>query len=164
MKLVKLSMIAAMGKDRVIGLNNKMPWHLPADLLFFKKTTLGNPIIMGRKTYESIGRPLPKRLNIVLSRDKDLEIEGCTVVNKLDDALALVQTFDEAFIIGGAHLYNLFLSKADRLYLTLIDKAFEGDTYFPDYTQYQWKEIERVSNPADDDNLYQYTFLTLERC
>ena len=156
-------MIAAMAKGRVIGLDNKMPWHLPADLQFFKKTTLGSPIIMGRKTYDSIGRPLPGRLNIVLSRDKKLSIEGCSVVHSLEQALQTAKGADEVFITGGAHLYNKFLADADRLYLTLIDEDFEGDTFFPDYTQYQWREIDRVENSADEKNPYPYTFLTLDR-
>lgn len=156
-------MIAAMGKNRVIGLSNKMPWHLPADLQFFKTTTFGSPIIMGRKTYDSIGRPLPGRLNIILSRNKNLEIEDCTVVNSLKDALIVAKDSDEVFITGGAHLYNKFLGDADRLYLTLIDEEFEGDTFFPDYTKYQWKEVRRVTNPADVKNPHPYTFVTLER-
>ena len=163
MSSVKISMIAAMAHNRVIGLDNKMPWDLPADLKFFKITTMGCPIIMGRKTYDSIGRPLPGRLNIVLSRDASLEIEGCTVVNTVDDALEAAKDSDEVFITGGAHLYNKFLGEADRLYLTLIDEEFEGDTFFPDYTQYQWNEINRVSHKADENNPYPYTFLTLER-
>ena len=156
-------MIAAMGKDRVIGKDNKMPWHLPADLQWFKKTTLGSPILMGRKTYDSIGRPLPDRLNIILSRDTSLKIEGCTVVNSLQDALNAAKGADEVFITGGAHLYDTFLEDADRLYLTLIDGRFEGDTYFPDYTQFQWQEVDRIDNPADDKNPHPYSFLTLER-
>jgi dihydrofolate reductase len=160
---MKLSMIAAMGKNRIIGLDNKMPWHLPADLQFFKKTTLGCPIIMGRKTYDSIGRPLPGRLNIILSRNKNLIIKGCTVVNSLDAALDAAKGAEEIFITGGAHLYNKFLGDADRLYLTLIDEEFQGDTFFPDYTQYQWKEVDMINNPADAKNPYSYTFLTLER-
>ncbi len=160
---MKLSMIAAMGQDRVIGHNNKMPWHLPADLQFFKKTTLGSPVIMGRKTYDSIGRPLPGRLNIILTRNKSLNIEGCTVVNTLENALIAAEGSAEVFITGGAHLYDTFLDVCDRLYLTLIDEKFDGDTFFPDYTQYQWKEIERIDNQADDKNPYPYTFLTLER-
>lgn len=160
-------MIAAMGKNRVIGLDNKMPWHLPADLQWFKKTTMGSPIIMGRKTYDSIGFPLPGRLNIILSRNPDLIIKGCTVVNSLNAALkvaaeALVDS-DEVFITGGAHLYNKYLDQADNLYLTLIDKEFSGDTFFPDYTQYQWKELEKIENPADDKNPYPYIFVKLER-
>ncbi len=168
---MKLSMIAAMGQNRVIGLDNKMPWHLPADLQWFKKTTLGSPIIMGRKTYDSIGRPLPGRLNIILSRNADLGIEGCTVVNSLSDALDVAKTsgkdtgkdVEEVFITGGAHLYEKFLPEADYLYLTLIDEKFEGDTFFPDYTQYEWKEMSRIDHPADESNPYPYSFLTLER-
>ena len=156
-------MIAAMGKNRVIGLDNKMPWHLPADLQWFKKTTLGSPIIMGRKTYDSIGRRLPGRLNIILSRNTNLKIEGCTVVNSLEAAVDAAEGNEEIFITGGAHLYNKFLQNADALYLTLIDEEFEGDTFFPDYTQYKWKEVDRVENPADDKNPYPYSFVTLER-
>ena len=162
---MKISMIAAMGKNRVIGLNNKMPWHLPADLQWFKKTTLGSPIIMGRKTYESIGFPLPGRLNIILSRNKDLKIKGCSVVNSLDAALKLAREVDkdEVFITGGAHLYNKFLVDADRLYLTLIDETFDGDTFFPDYTQYEWEQVAKVKHASDDKNPHSYTFLTLDR-
>lgn len=164
MNPIKISMIAAMGKNRVIGYNNEMPWHLPADLHFFKKTTLGSPIIMGRKTYDSIGRPLPGRLNIILSRNPSLSIDGCIVVNTFTDALEAAKNNDEVFITGGAHLYEKFLEKSDRLYLTLIDEEFNGDTFFPDYTQYQWNEVERIVNQPDSKNAYPYTFLTLERC
>lgn len=162
---MRLSMIAALGKNRVIGNNNKMPWHLPADLQFFKKTTMGNPIIMGRKTYDSIGRPLPGRLNIILSRDKNLLIDGCTVVNSLEQAMLVANEQDsaEVFITGGSYLYNTYLEEADRLYLTLIDEDFEGDTYFPDYTQYDWKPIQKNTYSADDKNPYAYTFVTLDR-
>ncbi len=164
-KKLTLSMIAAMGKNRVIGKDNDMPWHLPADLQHFKKTTLGSPIIMGRKTYDSIGRPLPGRLNIILSRNTTLEIEGCSVVDSLDKALTLAQesTKDEVFITGGAHLYNKFLKEADRLYLTLIDEAFDGDTYFPDYTQLNWQEISREDHQADDQNPHNYSFVILDK-
>jgi dihydrofolate reductase len=160
---MKLSMIVAMAHNRVIGLDNKMPWHLPADLQWFKKTTLGSPIIMGRKTYDSIGRPLPGRLNIILSRNTELEIEGCTVVNTLSDALDAAKGADEVFITGGAHLYEKFLQDADCLYLTMIDADLAGDTFFPDYTQYAWKEIDRIDNPADENNPYPYSFVTLIR-
>ena len=156
-------MIAALAHNRVIGKDNKMPWHLPADLQFFKKTTMGCPIIMGRKTYDSIGKALPGRLNIVLSRDENLVIDGCTVANSLESVLLAVQGFDEVFITGGSHLYNKFLGDVDRLYLTLIDKEFEGDTFFPDYTQYKWKQIQKVVHDADDKNPHPYTFLTLDR-
>jgi len=167
---MKLAMIVAMANNNVIGLNNDMPWHLPADLQWFKKTTLGSPIIMGRKTYESIGRPLPGRLNIILSRDTELKIDGCTVVNSLEEALKTAKeadnsnnTKDEIFITGGAHLYNKFLEEIDTLYLTQIDADIEGDTFFPDYTKYNWQEKQRIENPADDKNPYALTFLKLER-
>ncbi len=156
-------MIAAIAQNRVIGKDNKMPWHLPADLHYFKKTTMNCPIIMGRKTYDSIGRPLPGRLNIILSRNESLQIDGCSVVNSLEDAMSVARGAEEVFIMGGAHLYNKFIGKADRLYLTLIDEKFEGDTFFPDYTQYNWNETQRVTHPADDKNPYPYTFLTLDR-
>ncbi len=164
---MKISMIAAMGKNRVIGLNNKMPWHLPADLKWFKKTTLGSPIIMGRKTYDSIGFPLPGRLNIILSRNPQLSIKGCRVVNSLDAALELAKNEEnssqEIFITGGAHLYSKFLKDADRLYLTLIDEVFEGDTFFPDYTQLKWNEVDKIKHLADEENPHAYTFITLDR-
>jgi dihydrofolate reductase len=158
-------MIAAMGKNRVIGKNNDMPWHLPADLQHFKKTTLGCPIIMGRKTYDSIGRPLPGRLNIILSRNENLTIEGCSVVNSLESAINLAKETDasEIFITGGAHLYDKFLENADRLYLTLIDENFEGDTYFPDYNRLMWQEITRENHQADEKNPHAYSFVTLDR-
>ena len=168
---MKLAMIVAMTKNNVIGLNNDMPWHLPADLQWFKKTTLGSPIIMGRKTYESIGRSLPGRLNIILSRDISLAIEGCTVVNTIDEAMKIAEAAnenadsakDEVFITGGAHLYNTFLDQIDTLYLTLIDAELEGDTFFPDYTQYNWREVDRTETSADDENQYALAFLKLER-
>ena len=160
-------MIAAMGKNRVIGRDNKMPWHLPADLKWFKKTTLGSPIIMGRKTYDSIGFPLPGRLNIILSRNKQLKIKGCSVVNSLEEALNLAKSednpSDEIFITGGAHLYNKFLNDADRLYLTLINEEFQGDTFFPDYTKLNWQETQKIKHSADQNNPHEYTFLTLDR-
>lgn len=164
---MKLSMIVAMADNNVIGLNNQMPWHLPADFQWFKESTIGKPIIMGRKTYESIGKPLPGRLNIVLTRDTDLQLEGCQVVNSLDSALLLTEegekTHEEVFIIGGAHLYNEFLNDIDVLYLTKVNAELEGDTFFPDYTQYDWQEIYRREYPVDDKNSYALTFLKLER-
>lgn len=163
---MKLSMIAAMANNRVIGKDNKMPWHLPADLQWFKKTTMNSPILMGRKTYDSIGRPLPGRHNIIISRNNELLIDGCSVVNDLEEAIQVASEdkhHDEIFITGGAHLYDAFLERADRLYLTLIDTDIEGDTFFPDYTRFNWKEAERLDNAADDKNPYPYSFITLDR-
>ncbi len=177
-----ISMIAAMGKNRVIGKDNKMPWHLPADLKWFKQMTMNSPIIMGRKTYESIGKPLPGRFNIVLSRDKNLNINGCQVANSANQAIQIAEselqkhnTGDsqntstphtgekEIFITGGAYLYELFLPKADRLYLTLIDETFEGDTHFVDYDACEWDEVSRQDFQADDSNPHAYSFVILDR-
>lgn len=159
-----ISMIAAMAEDRVIGLDGSMPWHLPADLAHFKSSTMGCPVIMGRRTYDSIGRPLPGRRNIVLSRDASLTIEGCDVVQSLDDALESVDSaVDEVFIIGGQQLYEQALAKADRLYLTHIDLSVDGDTRFPDYSIYNWKTVSSSSHDADARNQWSYSFELLER-
>ncbi|GLS89164.1 dihydrofolate reductase [Psychromonas marina] len=161
---MKVSMIAAMANNRVIGLDNKMPWHLPADLQFFKRVTLGKPVIMGRKTYQSIGRPLPGRQNIVLSRDANLSIDGVECVQTLEQAQKLVGDVDEVMIIGGATIYEQFLAQADRLYLTFIDLETKGDTQFPDYLQSaQWQEVEREKHLKDEKNGYNYQFVTLDK-
>lgn len=135
-------MIAAMANGRVIGKDNKMPWHLPEELAYFKKVTMGKPIVMGRNTFESIGRPLPGRQNIVVSRDSELSIEGVTVVNSIGGAISAAGQCDELMIIGGAMLYEHMLPKADVLYLTDIELAVEGDAYFPDYNKYEWQKSE----------------------
>ena len=161
---MKISMIVAMAENRVIGLDNKMPWHLPGDLKFFKRVTLGKPVIMGRKTYQSIGRPLPGRMNIVLTRDKDLQIEGVYCVQTVEQALALVTDVEEVMVIGGATIYQQFLSQVNRLYLTFINLNVHGDTVFPDYQAIaDWKEIEREAHLADEKNAHNYQFVTLER-
>lgn len=157
-------MIAAMAEDRVIGLNNEMPWHLPADLQFFKRVTLGKPVIMGRKTYQSIGRPLPGRKNIVLTRDSALQIDGVDCVQTLEQAAELVGDVEEVMIIGGATIYEQFLAQADRLYLTFIDLKTEGDTQFPDYQQAgEWQELQHEAHLKDEKNAHDYQFVTLER-
>lgn len=157
-------MIAAMAENRIIGLDNKMPWHLPADLQFFKRMTLGKPVIMGRKTYQSIGRPLPDRSNIVLTRDETLQIEGVSCVQTVQQALDIVQGVEEVMVIGGATLYEQFLPQAKRLYLTFIDLKTAGDTQFPDYQGIaNWVEIDREVHCADDKNAYNYQFVTLEK-
>lgn len=161
---MKISMIAAMAQDRVIGVDNKMPWHLPADFKFFKRVTLGKPIIMGRKTYQSIGRPLPGRKNIVLTRDKTLKIEGVDCVQTVEQALQLVKGVDEVMVIGGATIYEQFLPISERLYLTFIDLKIAGDTQFPDYERAaKWLEVSREVHRKDEKNKYNYQFVTLER-
>lgn len=161
---MKISMIVAMAQDRVIGLENDMPWHLPADLKHFKKVTLGKPVIMGRKTYDSIGRALPGRLNIVVSRDESLSIPGVTCVSSVDDALLAAQGVEEVMIIGGATIYEYFLPVSNRLYLTFIDLKTEGDTYFPDYlAQGKWQQVETETYETDEKNAHQLTFSTFDR-
>ncbi|MFP3363529.1 type 3 dihydrofolate reductase [Pseudoalteromonas sp. SIMBA_148] len=157
-----ISMIAAMANNRVIGLDNKMPWHLPADLQHFKKVTTGKPVIMGRKTFESIGCPLPGRRNIIITRNSEYTAQGIEVVTTPDAALELVATAEEVMIIGGGNIYEQFLPKAERLYLTFIDLDVKGDTQFPDYNKVaNWYVKEEQENHPDDKNLSSYKFVTL---
>ncbi|WP_421172128.1 type 3 dihydrofolate reductase [Aeromonas sp. 601115] len=162
---MKISMIAAMAHDRVIGKDNQMPWHLPADLAQFKRVTLGKPVLMGRKTFESIGRPLPGRRNLVISRNPDYQAEGIEVVGSVEAALALLagSSVEELMVIGGGHLYAEMLPSADCLYLTRIDLAVEGDTRFPAFDDGQWQRIECESHPADEKNPHPYSFETWQR-
>ena len=154
-----ISLIAAMANNRVIGKNNQMPWHLPADLRHFKAITLGKPIIMGRKTYESIGRPLPGRKNIVISRDTNYTLENCETVCSLEEAMGLVNDVEEIMIIGGGYLYSQTLPQADRLYLTFIDLDVEGDTRFPSYEHLKLTELKREKHLKDEKNQYDYQFV-----
>ncbi|MCW8109304.1 type 3 dihydrofolate reductase [Alteromonas ponticola] len=161
-------MIAAMAKNRIIGAENTMPWHLPADLAHFKRVTMGKPVIMGRKTYQSIGKALPGRPNIVISRDPHFKPNDASVVPSPDDALDMAVTLptrdQEIMIIGGGTIYQSFLSEAETLYLTFIDTEVAGDTKFPDYTHTNdWHEIARESHHADANNPYNYQFVTLSR-
>ncbi|WP_262965013.1 dihydrofolate reductase [Methylobacter psychrophilus] len=161
---MKISLIVAMASNRVIGLNNKMPWHLSADLKKFKKITMGSPILMGRKTYESIGRPLPGRTNIIISRNLDYQQNGCVVFNDLKTALEKAcENTEEIFIIGGADLYQSILPIADTIYLTLINQEFQGDTFFPEIKLTDWSEVEREDITDDSDAAFNYSFLKLEK-
>ena len=137
---MKVSIIAAMAANRVIGKDNKMPWHLPEELSYFKQVTMGKPIVMGRNTFESIGRPLPGRKNIVLSSNTQLMIDGVTVVHSIEQALVAADNCDELMIIGGARLYEQMLPYADCLYLTDIKLNVAGDAFFPDFSIYQWQQ------------------------
>ena len=158
-----ISIIAALSHNRVIGKNNKLPWNLPADLQRFKELTLGKPIIIGQRTFESIGKPLPERTNIVLSQDPNFNPPGCIVVRSIEEALKAVLSFREVMICGGASVYKQFLPLADKMYLTLIEGDFEGDAYFPEFDWADWQEIDRIENQPDQANPYKYIFLTLER-
>jgi dihydrofolate reductase len=157
-----ISMIAAMAHNRVIGKDNQMPWHLPADFIWFKKCTMGKPVVMGRKTYESIGRPLPGRQNIVISRDESLLINGVEVVTSIEAALELVKECDEVMIIGGGSIYEHCMPLAERLYLTHIDFKVEGDTQFPEWGT-NWDIRHREAFTADEKNAYDMTFMILDR-
>ena len=145
-----ISIIAAMDRNRLIGNNNELPWHLPADLAHFKKITLNKPILMGRKTYESIGRPLPGRQNIVLTRKADLEIEGVTVVTSLEAAIEICEGIDEVMVIGGGTIYELVIPQAQRMYLSYVDGEFEGDAWFPDFDESQWDISESIVQEPDE--------------
>ncbi|GAB4346542.1 MAG: type 3 dihydrofolate reductase [Gammaproteobacteria bacterium] len=158
-----LSVIAAMGRGRVIGCGNRLPWHLPADLKHFKAVTLGKPVVMGRLTYESIGRPLPGRRNIVISRDPDYRAEGCEVVDSLAGALEAACDAEEVMVIGGATIYQQALPQAGRLYLTLIDENFEGDAWFPAWRESEWRQVASESHAPDEANPHPYRFVVLER-
>lgn len=161
---MKISIIVAMSKNRVIGLNNQMPWHLSADLKKFKKITIGHPILMGRKTYESIGKPLPERTNIIISRNSGYQPTGCIVSNNIDSALKIAcEKSEHVFVIGGSTLYEIFLPLADTLYMTQINSEFHGDTFFPELDQQQWLEIEREDINHDPDVPYEYSFLKYAR-
>lgn len=153
-------MIAAMSRNRVIGKDNQIPWHLPADLAHFKRTTLGKAVLMGRKTFESIGHPLPGRRNIVISRDFDYKADGIELITSIDQLYSTAESneIDELFIIGGGHLYELFLPKVNRLYLTKIDIDVDGDTYFPDFEHKDWTLLESTCHEPDDKNEHPYCF------
>jgi dihydrofolate reductase len=159
---MNISIIVAMTKQRVIGYQNALPWHLPADLKNFKRITMGAPILMGRKTYQSIGRPLPGRDNIIVTNNAAFQAEGCRVFTHLDDALAAV-TAPEVFVIGGASLYTALFAATHTLYVTEIDKVFKGDTFFPEWQHAEWQEFarEEVSNDPSVD--FSYRFLTYKR-
>ena len=152
-----------MDRNRLIGDKNQLPWHLPADFAHFKTVTMGKPIIMGRKTFESIGKPLPGRTNIVLSRDPDTCFEGTVCVTSFEQALAAVVDEEEVMIIGGSTIYEMLLPQVDRLYLTYVDAAFAGDAWFPGFDENQWLEKEVVTRKADEKNAYNCRFVTLER-
>ncbi|NOR43935.1 MAG: type 3 dihydrofolate reductase [Gammaproteobacteria bacterium] len=158
-----ISIIAAMDRNNLIGNNNQLPWHLPADFAHFKSVTMGKPIVMGRKTFESIGKPLPGRTNIVLSRNAETQFEGVICVTAFEDALAVVSDADEVMVIGGSSIYEMLLPQINRMYFTFVDAAFEGDAWFPDYDEKEWVEIDSVTRQADDKNKYSCRFVTLER-
>ncbi|MEE9342130.1 MAG: type 3 dihydrofolate reductase [Gammaproteobacteria bacterium] len=160
---MKISLIVAMAENRAIGKDNQLPWRLSADLKNFKKLTTGKPVIMGRKTFESIGKALPDRLNIVLTRDSHFSAENCTVVHSLEAALTAASGAEEVMIMGGAQLYEQTLHQIDKIYLTLVHAQIDGDAFFPKLNSADWLEISRESFEADEKNTENYSFVVLER-
>ncbi len=161
-----ISLIVAASENNVIGKGGDLPWHLPAELRYYRSTTLGKPNIMGRKTHEAIGRPLPKRHNIVISRDPSYRAEGCDTVTTIGEAIALAKkdNVDEIFVIGGGEIYKLALPLADRLYLTRVHTVIEGgEAFFPDVSWDQWKEVRRTEHLADAENPLAFTMLVYDR-
>ena len=160
-----LSIIVAIGEGNVIGKKNGLPWHLPADLKHFKELTTGHAIIMGRKTYESIGRPLPNRTNIVLARELDFAPAGCVVAHSIDEALALpvVQQDTSAFIIGGGEIFRQSIDFVTTLYVTEVRHRFEGDIFFPTIDFTVWHEVERVAGVRDEKNPYEFYFVRYKK-
>jgi dihydrofolate reductase len=160
---MRISLVVAMARNRVIGLDNALPWRLPAELAHFKRVTMGHPIVMGRKTYESIGRPLPGRMNIVVSRNPDFVAPGCTVVDSLESAYRAAGDAEEVSIIGGTSLFEAALPTADCIHLTEVDADVEGDTWFPEFDRGHWrvKEVER--HAADERHAHPFRILQLDR-
>lgn len=152
-----------MAENRVIGVNNTLPWRLPADLRHFRQLTTGHHVIMGRRNYESIGKPLPDRTNIVITRNPGYHAPGCNVKHSLVEALQGIQNDPEVFIIGGAEIYRQTIGDSDRIYLTLVHADIRGDTYFPEFDAREWHEISRTRHEADEKNPYAYSFITYDR-
>lgn len=159
-----ISLIWAMDDNRLIGVENRLPWKLPADMKWFRRHTLGKPIIMGRKTFDSFGgRPLPERTNIVVTRDKDYQVKGAVVVYSIEEALQVAGDVEEVMIIGGASFYEQMLPRADRLYITQVHGSFEGDAWFPEFDMGKWHEVDREEHTVDEKNAYACSFLSFER-
>jgi len=158
-----ISIIVAVAENDVIGKDNDLIWHLPRDMKHFKETTTGHFIIMGRKTFESNGRALPNRTNVIITRDKDFNAEGCVVVHSLEDALKVAKDDPEAFIIGGGVIYKMALPIVDRIYLTKIHHTFEGDTFFPELDMNEWDEVSCQDFEPDEKNKYPFSIIILDR-
>src|SRR6185437_12404078 len=154
-----ITIVVAISENHVIGKDNQLLWYMPNDLKHFKDITTGHTVIMGRKTYDSVGKPLPRRRNIIITR-KPITIEGCEVVNSIEAAMALCADEPEIFIVGGAEIYKQSIKLTDRIYLTIIHKKFDGDSFFPEIDMQEWKEVSREDHQADDRNPIPYSFIT----
>jgi len=158
-----ISIMVAIAENHAIGKNNQLLWRLPADLKHFKDTTSGHTVIMGRKTFDSVGKPLPNRRNIVISRNTSLEMPGAEVVSDLESAIALCDDHEEVFIVGGAQIYRMAMGITDKIYLTVVKGTFDADTYFPPIDPNFWEETDKISFEPDEKNAWAYTFSTLVR-
>ena len=158
-----ITIIAAIAKNNALGKDNKLIWHIPADLKRFKKVTVNHHVIMGRKTYESLGKPLPNRTNIIITRNANFKAEGCVVVNSLQDAIEATKEDKSPYILGGAEIYKQAILIADKLDLTFVHHNFEADAFFPEIDKTIWKETLREDFKANDKNKYDYSFVTFER-
>ncbi|WP_219837498.1 type 3 dihydrofolate reductase [Paenibacillus sp. R14(2021)] len=158
-----LTLIAAMARNRVIGADNSMPWHLPAEMAHFRRTTSGKTVVMGRKTFQSLGGPLPKRRNVILTRDRGFAAEGCEVVHDVEEAIAKFGDGEELMIIGGAEIYAQFLPRADKLLLTEVEADVEGDAYFPSFDPAEWRVDSTEKHEIDDKNAFAFRIMTYMR-
>jgi dihydrofolate reductase len=155
-----ISLLVAMDENRVIGKDNKLPWYLPADLQYFKRITMGHPIVMGRKTYDSIGRILPGRENVIVTRSKDYQQNGAVILHSIEDIIRYANAHDdEVFVIGGAEIFKEILPAADKLYITNIHHAFEGDVFFPEINETEWTILSKTEGKVDEKNLYPHDFI-----
>jgi dihydrofolate reductase len=160
---VTISFVVAYDRNRAIGKDNRLPWRLPDDMKHVREITMGKPLIMGRRTWDSIGRPLPGRTSIVLTRDRDFRCDGCLVARTADEALKLAGAAPEIIVFGGARVFEEFLPRADRIHLTEVETEVEADTHFPKLDPAEWREVERTRHPADVRHAYAFSFVTLER-
>lgn len=160
---MRVSFVVAYDRRGVIGKDNALPWRIPADMRHVRRLTIGKPLIMGRRTYESIGRPLPDRTSIVLTRDPSFAAEGVLVARTAEEALALAGDAPEVIVFGGAEVFRRFLPRADRMYVTEIDAEVDGDTFFPEFDRSEWRETERETHEPDAEDPHRYAFITLER-
>ena len=160
---MKVAIIVAMDKQGLIGRDNDLPWKISADLKYFRQITMGKPLVMGRNTHESIGRPLPGRKNIIVTSNAKYHVDGCTAVQSLEEAFHACGDAEEVMVMGGASLYKQLLPKADKLYITQVNAELDGDTWFPHWDKNQWQEISKEDHLADDMNQYPYSFVVYER-
>jgi len=158
-----VTMVVAIGENNAIGKNNELLWYLPKDLRHFKTITSGHTVIMGRKTYESVGKPLPKRRNIIITRNTELTVDGAEVVHTIEDALELCKSDEEVFIIGGAEIYKMAMKHTDKIFLTVVHESFEADAFFPEIDRNLWVETAAEKHLPDEKNNLSFTFSTLER-